>query len=85
MSNSMCYIHPDTIATTTCDNCYKPICAADHRRYDGGNLLNKKLLCPNCFEKAKSKNKIGNIIGIVAIIIIFGLAIGIVLYASGYI
>ena len=81
MSNAMCFNHPNTIATTTCDRCHRPICAADHRRYTrgAGPYAKQFMYCPECYGKAKGGERRWNLIGIILAIIIFSAA-GVVFY-----
>ena len=85
MSNPMCYLHPNTIATTTCDKCHRPICAADHRRYTkgAGVYAKQKMFCPECYDKAKAGDKRWNIIGVIIAIIVFTTA-GAIVYFGLY-
>lgn len=66
MSETTCYIHEDKAATTTCERCDRPICPVDHKRITTqsvggmGIVMEKKLVCPECFDIVKSKQKARN-------------------------
>ena len=44
-----CYYHPDRVATTTCDNCQKPICLEDNRKITNRSVYGPRIYCPTCF------------------------------------
>ena len=56
MAATTCYIHPDKAANTSCENCNRPICPADHRSFVKRQYPPEKMIvCPECLPQLKSK------------------------------